>query len=122
MKHIPHNSIILHANEARALADAIARAAPLLQQRGFNLHPAVLNLITEISSAIGTSEQAPELIEETVTSEWLSTAQAAEIMECTPRNIIRLINKGNLPSRQVGSVHHILRDDLDTFLKYRKSK
>lgn len=122
MKFVAHDSIILHVNEARALADVIVQATPLLQQRGLNLHPNILNLVAGINSVRGTSEQSPEPIEETVTSEWLSTSEAAEIMGCGTRNIIRLINKGNLPSRQIGSVHHILRDDLDTFLKYRKSK
>lgn len=36
--------------------------------------------------------------------EWLSTAQAAQLLDITPRTLYRLINAGDVPAYRIGRV------------------
>jgi excisionase family DNA binding protein len=48
-------------------------------------------------------------------SQWLSTHQAADLLNVTPRAVVKAIARGALPAKQVGGRHRISREDLEHF-------
>lgn len=52
-----------------------------------------------------------------MTSEWLSTPQAATELGVTVATVYRLINKGELAAHRIGRVIRIRRKDLDAYLR-----
>src|SRR5665647_1460514 len=68
-------------------------------------------------SATGTTD-APQA-EPAASSEWLSTGQAADLADVTPRAIRKAVTQGRLPATDVNGQHRINREDLE---HYRASR
>lgn len=51
----------------------------------------------------------------TGTVDWLSTADAANMLGITPRTLYRFINQGDLPAYRFGRVIRVKRVDVEAF-------
>ena len=55
------------------------------------------------------------LVESTDDSEWVSTRQAVELLQVTPRTLYRLIDDGHLPAYRFARVIRLRRRDVNEF-------
>ncbi len=49
--------------------------------------------------------------------EWLSTAEAAELLGITPRTLYRLINAGDVPAYRIGRVIRLQRAEVLDYIE-----
>lgn len=116
---IPAGAVVISAESAIALCKAIYAAQDMAHRHGARISPAILTLTAEIYSAAGTPEIPPQPLNEPIEHELIDANTAAEILNCSPRNVRDLANRGRLAGEKIAGRWQFTRDDVEVFRDWR---
>ncbi|PKF69344.1 helix-turn-helix domain-containing protein [Corynebacterium mastitidis] len=122
MHYSPHASIILTPDEAIMLARPLIAIQPQFERQGASLRKDTLRLAKDILSAAGKTENAAHPTDKDVEYEHITVAQAAEILDCSPRNITYLINHNKLTGQKRGQNWFLDREEVESFKAHRDNR
>lgn len=116
---LPKGGVVIDASTALKLCDALLSVNDYANRHGAMLNSELLTLTAEITSAVGSSEEAPPALDEAFEYELIDAKTAAELLGCTERNIRDLANRHRIPGRKVAGRWQFNREDVEVYRDYR---
>lgn len=126
VQHIDRRMVLLSARDARALATTIIEADMRL---GSGVHAPIRKIAYDILAGLPSASSKSEVSSPPVTdtevcgADVVGTAEAARILDMTPRRVCQLADEGDLPSlpgREPGQNWKFRREDVEVFRDYRE--
>lgn len=110
---LPGGDLVLTPSQARRLTTALAACEKVIRRQGGRLPADVRRLTVDLAAATGTTEHSFDTGGEGIDYEQITTATAAQILGCTPRNVRSLVARGRLTGRRHGGVLLVARDEVE---------
>ena len=110
---LPGGDLVLTPSQARRLTTALAACEKVIRRQGGRLPADVRRLTVDLAAATGTTEHTFDTSGEGIDYEQITTATAAQILGCTPRNVRSLVARGRLTGRRHGGVLLVARDEVE---------
>ncbi|PAY24651.1 hypothetical protein CEY15_02320 [Dietzia natronolimnaea] len=110
---LPGGDLVLTPPQARRLVVALSACEKIVRRQGGRLPADVRRLAVDLGAAAGTTEPASEAADDGIDYEQITTATAAQLLGCSPRNVRSLVARGRLTGRRHGSVLLVARDEVE---------